>query len=37
MWDTDEIPDDMPLEEWLWATGQVRKPIYGDFDDSDEE
>lgn len=22
MWNTDGKPDDMPLEEWLWITGQ---------------
>ena len=22
MWNTEEKPEDMPLEEWLWITGQ---------------
>lgn len=25
MWNTEGKPDDMPLEEWLWITGQHRK------------
>ncbi len=25
MWNTDGKPDDMPLEEWLWITGQHHK------------
>ena len=39
MWDTDEQPDDMPLEEWLWLTGQKKKKKhnYTDEDDSEPE
>lgn len=25
MYDTDGKPDDMPLEEWLWITGQHKR------------
>lgn len=37
--DIDEKPDDMPLEEWLWATGQTRKKknIWNVEDDDTQE
>lgn len=34
MWNTDEKPEDMPLEEWLWVTGQ--KSHKSHEDDSEE-
>lgn len=36
MWDTDEMPTDMPLEEWLWATGQTYKPKHNPYDESQQ-
>lgn len=37
MWDTDEMPTDMPLEEWLWITGQTYKPKHNPYDESQQE
>ena len=31
MWNTDGKPNDMPLEEWLWVTGQHHKE--GNYDE----
>lgn len=37
MWNTDEMPTDMPLEEWLWITGQTYKPKHNPYDESQQE
>lgn len=30
MWNTDGKPEDMPLEEWLWISGQHARHSYED-------
>lgn len=35
MWNIDEKPDDMPLEEWLWITRQKKSHKHPEEDDSE--